>query len=338
MKLIKKLLLVSPSLFLVFNYSITMESNPRLKRKSNNFLIKNNNPKRARIENWSFEFFSELPLELQHIIITMYINSGKRGITRCLRLALCSLVSRIFRDCVKEDKALQKLFKTTKEAIKYVQEKAPDEIVKELIVEATKKNLERIDFLILGGADYAQDMQGDTALMISVNEAIEEFQELGIMNRYKEIIKILLNAKADVNICNILGRTALISAAFDLNRRAGCNEEIVKMLLDAGADVNIIDTVNSDTALNMAICDGSGSSKIITMLLSAKANVNSFDNEKWTPLMWAVDQGRLKIVKQLIKKGADVNAINKKGKTALDLAKKQPKIQQLLITAMAKQV
>jgi ankyrin repeat protein len=59
----------------------------------------------------------------------------------------------------------------------------------------------------------------------------------------------------------------------------------------------------------------------VQALLNRGANVNATDHEGKTALMWAAQNGRQDVVPVLLEKGADVNAKDKKGKTALDLAR-----------------
>jgi ankyrin repeat protein len=54
--------------------------------------------------------------------------------------------------------------------------------------------------------------------------------------------------------------------------------------------------------------------------LAAGTDVNSKDNDGWTPLHEAASEGHNKIVELLVTKGADVNAKDKNGDTPLDMA------------------
>ena len=52
--------------------------------------------------------------------------------------------------------------------------------------------------------------------------------------------------------------------------------------------------------------------------------------------MWASLNGHTKVVKELIKKGADVNVTDNKGKTALDYSQNKPVVSDLLKRSGAK--
>jgi ankyrin repeat protein len=63
-------------------------------------------------------------------------------------------------------------------------------------------------------------------------------------------------------------------------------------------------------------------SNFIDILNHLSENINTIDgpDQEWTPLLYAVHNNRLTMVKQLIKYGADVNHKSKMGNTGLTLA------------------
>lgn len=83
---------------------------------------------------------------------------------------------------------------------------------------------------------------------------------------YMMIVKLLLNAGADVNFQHANGISALRAAV------TSGSEEVVKLLLDAGANVNSEGGVFGYT---LQIAAHSGFRKILQMLLAAGANFNS---------------------------------------------------------------
>lgn len=54
--------------------------------------------------------------------------------------------------------------------------------------------------------------------------------------------------------------------------------------------------------------------------LSAGADINARDEEGYTALMWAASKGQLPVVKHLREKGADITLRNENGRTAYKLA------------------
>ena len=133
-----------------------------------------------------------------------------------------------------------------------------------------------------------------------------------------DIVNLLLEHGADVNLTNNRGRTALMLAARNSNKDS--NVETVKLLLEYGANVNV---VNNDrmTALMLAACYSNEDSNIETvkLLLEHRANVNLVDNEGWTALMKAArnfnECSNIETVKLLLEHGANVKIKNNDGKT-----------------------
>jgi ankyrin repeat protein len=94
---------------------------------------------------------------------------------------------------------------------------------------------------------------------------------------YEVIIKLLLEAKADVNSKDDFGgRTPLSWAA------ENGHEGIVKLLLEAKANINSKDDFGGQTPLSWAA--ENGNKDIVKLLLEAKADVNLEDNNGRTSL------------------------------------------------------
>jgi ankyrin len=157
------------------------------------------------------------------------------------------------------------------------------------------------------------------------------------MQGKKDVVRSLLQRKADVNAPQVDGTTALHWAAraddletADLLLRAGArvsaaNREgatamqlaalngsaaMIERLLKAGADPNTSLSSFGDTALMMA--SRTGKPNAVKVLLDSGARVDA--RETWgdtTPLMWAVAEGNHAVVRMLIDRGADVNARSK---------------------------
>ena len=86
------------------------------------------------------------------------------------------------------------------------------------------------------------------------------------------------------------------------------NKQIVSLLLTAGADVNKANNYGS-SPLHSAV--ENGSAEIVKMLIDAGADVNKANNYNGSsPLHSAVKNGSAEIVKMLIDAGADINKAN----------------------------
>ncbi len=90
--------------------------------------------------------------------------------------------------------------------------------------------------------------------------------------------------------------------AIVLATKAGDADRVEALLL-SGVDPDSHDKTN-DTALHSAA--SSGDQRIVRLLIRYGADVN-LDLGCWTPLLWAISFGHLEIVRILIAAGADVN-------------------------------
>lgn len=117
------------------------------------------------------------------------------------------------------------------------------------------------------------------------------------------MVKVLLAAKADVNATDAKGNTPLIkaSARGDIN--------LVESLLKSGADVNIANKIG-ETALIKSVDK--------SQLGELKNIVTQW--EGYPEFLRKVAQKQMKLVTLLIEAGANVNATDKNGNTALTVA------------------
>ncbi|KAM4558014.1 uncharacterized protein ankrd50l isoform 2-T2 [Odontesthes bonariensis] len=156
---------------------------------------------------------------------------------------------------------------------------------------------------------------------------------------HREVVRLLLDAGADVNGCDSEGRTALRAAAW------GGHEEIVLTLLDYGAQVDTADgkgrtpliaaaymghhetveilldhnaqvdladgdgrTALSVTALCVPTAAGiKGFGEVASLLLDHGANPGHRDHDGMTPLLLAAYEGHEDVVELLLEAGADVD-------------------------------
>ena len=114
------------------------------------------------------------------------------------------------------------------------------------------------------------------------------------------LIRRLIKAGAKVNVANDYGSTALAEAA----ERA--DPEALKVLLEAGAEVESANAEGQTALMTVARTDIVEAARV---LVAHGANVNA--SEKWrgqTALMWASAQSRPAMVQFLLSHGANVNA------------------------------
>lgn len=164
---------------------------------------------------------------------------------------------------------------------------------------SVQPNLEKVRSLATPNNINDKNKEGWTALMLAARNS----KVVGI-----EIVKLLLDRGADVNLQNNEKYTALMMAA--MNSNTDSNIETVKLLLDKGADVNLVEFLGW-TALMMAARSSNKESNIETvkLLLEYGADVNIQDNEGWTALMWASqnsnEESNIETVKLLLDYGSE---------------------------------
>jgi ankyrin repeat protein len=174
-----------------------------------------------------------------------------------------------------------------------------------LMYAARSSNPETITILLEAGADIqARDRLGNTPLSWASGFG----KESGVQT--------LVDAGADANtVDTVLGYSPLTWAS-------GFGDTgSISILIDAGADVTVYDIAEGRTPLMHAV--RTGKLKGVAALIDAGAKVNGVDNAKATALIIGADSNNVTLdkIELLIKSGANPNAKNSEGKTALDLAK-----------------
>ena len=120
--------------------------------------------------------------------------------------------------------------------------------------------------------------------------------QFGRLNCFKELLK----GKSDILSKDSIGRNCLHYAS------CSNNSEIVNIILKKAPElINDID-IYGRTPLHYSIWNATNAQlDIINSLIKNKCNVNCFDEEKMTPLHFACDAGKGKVIKLLLENGAN---------------------------------
>lgn len=189
-----------------------------------------------------------------------------------------------------------------------------------------------IDMLIKAKANLnSKDTRGMTPLLWTLhsilnrdeNKAILEesgaSKDLVITENDTNIVKLLLEAQADVNEKDSEGKTALHVATIV------SSEEIFKILLEFGAGKSVNEQdVDGDTPLHAGVTHSS--EKLVELLLAsgAKESLDVKNNDGLTPLHNACWHGRKKMVELLVQAGANLEVRDTDGDTPLLMALQMP--------------
>ncbi|KAJ7386254.1 hypothetical protein OS493_010658 [Desmophyllum pertusum] len=174
-------------------------------------------------------------------------------------------------------------------------------------------------------------LQGSAPTINTLDE--EGFAPLHYAARYDraEIVKLLIEASADLNICsdgdNKFTTPLQMTARFN-------SPDTARLLILNGADVAKQSNYGQQ-ALHYAA--RRGNLKVVQVLLKeGKARANATDNENSTPLHAASQEGKLNVVEILLQYGANPSLSDNDGYTAVHLAAKEGHddvLEKLLYTA-----
>ncbi len=189
------------------------------------------------------------------------------------------------------------------------------------IIRSTGFNFENLNFEF-----------GNTALMVAVelcddfnivSDVIKiSFKSIDDTNDYGEtalhcavrankgsFIKLLLDAKANVNAKDIEGNTPLHQALFD------DNPEIAEILLNATIDVNVRNK-KGEWLLNVAV--DKNYYEVVEKLLKRGANVNATDTQGNSTIFHAVlNSKEMALISLILKYNPDINLLNKNNNSVL---------------------
>ncbi len=154
------------------------------------------------------------------------------------------------------------------------------------------------------GAMLSFPMDDDMQVRVGAKDIIQaaEWNDVDAMKRFLKKAK-----KKDLEKGDYANYTALQRAALR------GHTEVAQLLVDAGAKVNVKNTLD-ETILMMAAVENKD---LVELLVNAGAYINDQNLGGYSPLMFAVMNGKIDTVNFLIERDADVHDKNKDGSTML---------------------
>lgn len=201
-----------------------------------------------------------------------------------------------------------------------------------LIIAVGNSYIDTAKILIENGADVnAIDFEGWSALSYAVNNGDIEIAKLLLTNRAKikdelliaikspivessiNMMKLLIDNKANINYTNENGFNPLNIAI-----ESG-DMELTKFLITNGANVN---SLMQDGVSLIGYAIAQNNMDLLQILIENGANVNYTGGDSWanTPLQTASRLGLDNVVRILLTRNADINAVDINGNTALHTA------------------
>lgn len=168
-------------------------------------------------------------------------------------------------------------------------------------------------------------LQGTTADLEAQNDDWMTPLQVAVHKNHPGIAKILLDFGANIEArCNMWAKSQRPIFLAVLNG----NEEMVRLLVESCAE---IEEGNAIGLTPLGVAAKEGFAGIAAYLASKGAKLEKSDSTvKYTPLGWAVHGGHAEVVAVLLQYGAATNGKNMRGRSILELAKRNPQIAQML--------
>lgn len=152
----------------------------------------------------------------------------------------------------------------------------------------------------------ARALSGPEALAVAENGTAEQFRQVFATHSVSDLFRVRQGGRGLLHLALPRGEefwSVALSAGWPVTDEKGWTpqheaallglEQAMTALIKAGVSVNLKEPVHGGTPLHVAAFNGRLG--VVKLLLAAKASVNARDNEGWTALSQARDQGYPKI-------------------------------------------
>lgn len=223
------------------------------------------------------------------------------------KLADKSISSRWRSECGESMASLHMAYGSADIALDYIQReiksKAPIKQLESDFYQAINGNFQRIvDALLKYGVSPNASEKGNYSPLMN-----------SALSGHLEIMRMLIKAGADLNY-----EAHINMNAFTIAVERG-DVHAVSLLLDYGVDINKYRKVEHQNYL-LDIAIKSNNVKMIELLLQLKFDLNAYDQNRRTPLQYAIEDGATRnMVEYLLNSGANPCHKNAKGENALAL-------------------
>ncbi len=141
-------------------------------------------------------------------------------------------------------------------------------------------------------------------------------------------VTVLLDYGASLNDCGRYAVTALHYAV------RGGKLPLIKLLLDRGAQVDALDESDLTPLLHLSKTRSKADPiPVLELLVACGADIDARDENQGTLLMYFARQGKVEPVEWLLAHGADRNARNKSGMTAMQIGRRHAGVVRLLMNS-----
>jgi hypothetical protein len=171
-----------------------------------------------------------------------------------------------------------------------------------LRVAVNNKNLEQVQAALNDHANTETKYDG----------GITPLMEAAMLGQ-ADIVKLLLDHHANIEVSNVIGNTSLIVAA----AQRGASADVVRLLLANHAD---IEATNDSGTTPLLMAAHHGNIDVARLLIDAHANLEAVNKRGMTPLQMAAEGGQTEMVKLLLASHANEAAKTKDGMTVIDVA------------------